>query len=69
VFPEDGKSMAISVAGKRILKSGIWREVFDREGGILNIKNGQKSGISVSDFLQKGSITPINISDFVLVEM
>ena len=58
--------MVISVAGKRILKSGIWREVFDREGCILNIKNGQKSGISVSDFLQKGSITPINISDFCL---
>ena len=61
--------MVISVAGKRILKSGIWREAFDRKGGILNIKNGQKSGISVSDFLQKSGITPINISDFVLIEM
>ena len=65
MFPEDGKSRAISVVGKRILKSDIWSKFFDRKGGIPDIKIIQKSGILMQDFLQEGGILQVDISDFL----
>ena len=63
VFPEDGKSRVISVVGKRILKSGMWSEIFLGKGGILGTKIGQKSGILVQDLLQKSGMYQVNFFD------
>lgn len=53
------------MVGKRILKSGMCNRKNDRKGGISDIQISQKSGILVSDFLQKGGIFRVIISDFL----
>ncbi|MBQ7942731.1 MAG: hypothetical protein IJ326_01575 [Lachnospiraceae bacterium] len=57
--------MAISVVEKRILKSGRWSKFFGKKSGISDIKISQKSGILIQDFLQKGGMYQVNISDFL----
>lgn len=52
---------------KRILKSSRWSKFLGRKGGISDIKISRKSGILVSDFLQKDGIFRVIISDFLLL--
>lgn len=52
---------------KRILKSSRWSKFLGRKGDISDIKISRKSGILVSDFLQKDGIFRVIISDFLLL--